>query len=428
MINIELNKIHTTARGLTQAGRVGPLDEALSVNQKKRPVTFTRTYMGSLSGDYLYQIGAGDFDPATIVKLLLQYAYDSRANFEDVSADFLNYVKTSGLEPELWRKMMSLLMATSSQITATNRVAPVTPTYVFEQLEKYRPSEKHPIFTRIMADIICSMLKPFGWILPDKAYSYRVRRPSVFPTGQDFIDIVEGANLFKALTAIAGADLGVVSAALKQGKSISPGMIGSYIAQALLRANDMTSGSLSSFRVVGAVFKQLSLMWDPETPDELMPAARIQENSSISELRSNLSVFLAVQEYTTLYHSLDPAGKFTDEEFVNVVIPLFMGALSTHSPYKLRTLADSVSFLGKHQARDYHGQPVHNILYENWTVSKEVVAFQPVRQTKTGRQKFLLPQNRPTESLSQAIEPVQRMLSIDTLVGTLVDADRKSVV
>lgn len=415
MISTKVNGFNTTLSKLTQAMAVQSTD-TLPVGALAMPVIFTRTFMSSTSGDLLLEVGSGKLDANGHTRLLMQHAYDTGASLADVSEEYVKLLTLLGYSKDLFRKVIAPIMGAADRPIRENNITPVTPTFIFSKLSPALDQGVPDFLTHLMTDFICHMLAPLGMIVRDAPYIYRMKRYGMFPGYQNLVDIVEGSQIQHVMQCLADADLSLVKDMMDRKRSLLPGMIAEYLTNAVVTALDIARGSYDAEAVVRSSLTTLGRIWDATCPKEIQPRERIVKHPVISELRSNLAVFLAYQDMIAKYGTAAAEISYNDEEMTSVILPLFSRALSELSPFPLRMIEDVVAHIGKRSTRTHTGVPGHVIVYEDWDFGIETPSFTRVRQTATGNQSFLIPSPTTTGALTNSMRPIKTLMDMTTLV------------
>lgn len=411
---IALKKIFEQANGLTQNRFVRGVEGHLPLGSRTMPMIFTRTLMASVTGDYLFEVGAGVLDSAKHAKLLMQYANDVGVPVSEVADTYINLLGVLGYSQESFRKVISGIAGSTEKPARANSIAPVTPTYVYKLVMSVLPENVPEIMGFMVTDYVCHMLAPLGWVLRDAPYAYRIRRNGLFPRYSDLVDVIHAKELQRIIQVMADADLSLVKAAMDKKGAILPAMIAQHLSSAVVTAAELARGTYDAAAIVTSVLTTVARVNNPDLPEGIAPRDRVRNHPAVTELRSNLAIFLATQDMVS--SGCEPRIHFNDEEMTSVVLPLFSSALAELSPFGIRLLDDVVAHIGKQSSRTHMGVPGHVFLFEDWEFSSNVSAFVRVKQTATGNQSFLFPQSNVASALSAAMKPVRDALSMKKLV------------
>lgn len=415
MISTQVNAFNKTLSKLTQAVQTRATD-TLPVGHMAMPVIFTRTFMSSTSGDLLLEVGAGKLDANGHTRLLMQHAYDTDTPLAEVNEQYVKLLTLLGYQKELFRKVIAPIMGAADKPLRENSIAPVTPTFIFSKLSPALEKDVPDFLTHLMTDFICHMLAPLGLIVRDAPYIYCMKRYGLFPRYQNFVDIVEASQIQHTLQCLADADLSLVKDMMDRKRSLLPGMVAEYLTNAIVTALDIARGSYDAEAVVRSSLTTLGRIWDAQAPKEIQPRERIVKHPVISELRSNLAVFLAYQDMVGIHGLAACEISYNDEEMASVILPLFSRALSELSPFPVRMIEDVVAHIGKRSTRTHTGVPGHVIVYEDWDFGIETPSFTRVKQTSTGNQVFLIPSPTTTGKLTDSMRPIKNLMDMTTLV------------
>lgn len=410
----KLKNLTIAARGLTQNYISGYKEDHLPIGGRQAPMIFTRTLMASMTGDYLFEVGAGTLDSVRHTRLLAQYAAEMRVPVAAVADQYLQLLSSLGYSQAAFRQIVAGIIGPNDKPARYNSVAAVTPTYVHRLVLQALPEDTPEIMGHMVSDYVCHMLRPFGWVVKDAPYVYRIRRSGLFPRYQELVDVVVAKDLQRSIQVLADADLAVVKNAMEKKTSIMPAMIAQHLSNAVVTAYEISRSTYDPEAIVRSVLTTVLRVTLPDVPAAVAPRDRVRNHPVISELRSNLAIFMAAQEMAASGARMEVS--YTDEEMTAVVLPLFAQAIAEVSPYAVRMLDDVINHVGKQSTRTHMGVPGHIFLYENWDFSTDVAAFVRVRQTATGPQSFLHPQTPVATALSSALKPVKQALSVPDLV------------
>lgn len=413
MITSKITQISEALRGMSQEHAVGS-NEPLMVGAQSTPVIFSRTYMASISGDFLFEIGSNVMDPVIHTRLLLQYAADQGVPVSGIIEEYLDLISSLGYSKTSFSKIIASLTGSADRAMRTNAVPTNTPIFIYGVVSATLPDDTPDLLVHMATDFVCHLLAPFGFVQKDAPFIYRLRQNGLFPTYDGLVDVIDAANIHRVLTTLAAADLSMVRSAMERAGSILPSLIVQHMSNAVVTAYELSQGAYQSASVVNSVLTTIARILDPQTPRELQPRERIRNNPIISELRSNLAIFLAIQDMRR--KGVGDEVDFSDEEMTSVVLPLFSSSMAELSTYSIRLLDDVVSHISKVATRDHGGRPGNIIVYEDWKFDNSVRAFSRVRHTPKGRGVFLAPRNAITTVLSNNMKPVLRSLSMQKLV------------
>lgn len=414
MINCKISDLSKIVRGLTQAHYTTSNGDVLSVAQPSAPIIFTRTLMASVSGDFLFEVGNGKLDAVIHTRLLVQYASDTSQEFNMVADDYKGLLASLGYSKDVFRRVVAGIMGSSERSLTTKTLPQVPPTFVFKLLQPLLPVATSDILVHMVTDYVCHMLMPLGMILPDAPYVYCLRRTGYFPTFKALVNVIEAADLQRVIQCLADADLSLVKTAMDAKGAILPAMISQHLASAVVMAHETSLGSYEADSVVISTLSVIGAILDPSCPVPLQPRERLRNHPVISELRSNLAIFLAYQNMVAT--GTLPDVRYSDEEMTSVILPLFNKALAELSPFAVRILDDVISHLGKRTTRNHLGIPGNIVLFEDWDFGSEIAAFSRKKQTATGNQCFLTPVVPVSVALTTAMRPIRSHMSMSALV------------
>jgi hypothetical protein len=372
--------------------------------------------MASMTDEYLFEVGKGYINPQEYTKLIYQYAAENNLSFETVVEDYIDFMQASALSVSVWTRLMAKLLGPSNRPVPTNRVTPVPPTFILGELRTLT-KPRHDIFHFVLTDYVCGMLYPFGWIIPDAPYVYRVKRTKVFPTKEDLTDAIQALYLRSMLTSLAGADTKVIARTMKENKALQPALIATQLAYSAKLAYEKAKDKYASGRIVESVLCLLGRSWDPTTPKELRPTEYLARADGLDELKVDLSLFLAYQD--AVRKNDDMQIHFSDLEMVSVIIPKFKEALAEVTPFRQRPITDVIPYLGKKTSKDHMGNPGRTVLFEDWEFDKEMLSFVTIqREASEYRERFIRVDSTVSEALTAALKPVGAVMSMGRLVDS----------
>lgn len=415
---INTRDLHTRGIGLTQSFHAGMGSAHIAVTDNALPRVFPTTLAASFTGEVLVTVGEGAMSAENHAKILTQYAFDRGLPVDVVGREFVEILGRFGRNPLIFRRLIASILGSAERPIEAKRVAMVTPTMVYVELERVLEesnSEVEEIYLHLMADFVCHMIRPFGWVVADNGYSYRLRRPSVFPRYRDVVDMLATRELSRILSQLAKTDLTAIRKMVDEKRNLSPSMVSTHMTSAMLHAFELSRATYDGHAVAASVLTTLFRMWDPSTPAEIMPAGRVQKSEVLNQLMGNLGLFLAAQNMAKEEpESMTVA--FDDEEMVSTILPLFQDAISNSATFKLRLVPDVVDFIGKRTSYDGYAAPSHTILYEGYDVAGTMEAFTPVRQLRKADGRFLVPQNEVTASLNKLLAPIAAHMDVADMV------------
>lgn len=414
MINIKLNQLTERIQTLTQVNRVSYEEGHLPVGPQAKPAIFTRTWMASVSGDYLFEVGAGALDSVSHTRLLMQYSADVGKPLAEVVDDYLSLLSSVGYSQETFRRVVAGVMGAFDRPSSQKTISAVTPTYLYKLLTPCVAPGTADILIHMMTDFLCHMLAPLGWILRDAPYVYRMRRTGYFPRFSDLVDTQIASEVQRSIQALADSDLSLVKQAMDRKASLLPAMVAQHLSNAVVTAHEMSLGTYDATSVVVSVLSAVGYDWDIECPEPLQLKERVKNHPVMAELRSNAAVFLAYQDM--IAEGVEREVFYSDEEMASVILPSFAKSMAELSPFKTRIIDDVVAHIGKRSTRNNLGVPGNIIVYEDWDFSADVSAFSRNRQTATGNQCFLRPQVAVTSALSGAMKPIRSAMGMKSLV------------
>ncbi|AAA32357.1 P1 protein [Pseudomonas phage phi6] len=414
MFNLKVKDLNGSARGLTQAFAIGELKNQLSVGALQLPLQFTRTFSASMTSELLWEVGKGNIDPVMYARLFFQYAQAGGAlSVDELVNQFTEYHQSTACNPEIWRKLTAYITGSSNRAIKADAVGKVPPTAILEQLRTLAPSE-HELFHHITTDFVCHVLSPLGFILPDAAYVYRVGRTATYPNFYALVDCVRASDLRRMLTALSSVDSKMLQATFKAKGALAPALISQHLANAATTAFERSRGNFDANAVVSSVLTILGRLWSPSTPKELDPSARLRNTNGIDQLRSNLALFIAYQDMVKQRGRAEVI--FSDEELSSTIIPWFIEAMSEVSPFKLRPINETTSYIGQTSAIDHMGQPSHVVVYEDWQFAKEITAFTPVKLANNSNQRFLDVEPGISDRMSATLAPIGNTFAVSAFV------------
>nr|QYF49668.1 MAG: hypothetical protein 3 [Jiangsu sediment cysto-like virus 1]QYF49686.1 MAG: hypothetical protein 4 [Jiangsu sediment cysto-like virus3] len=412
---IQIKNLESQAPTLSVAKSLFNSGTELLVGAPSKSFGFSKTYMGSMAGAFLFEVGKGELLPEDHVKVLLQHAIDTGEPFTKVKNDYLDLLYVMGHDQTVFRKVVAGIMGNNTRVLRANAVPTVTPTFVYKLVEDALPRQGAKLITHMITDFICHMLRPLGWVLRDAPYVYRVRRGSLFPRFNDLVSVVEAADVLRTVRQMANADLSLVKQTVDAQKAISPSQVASYMSNALVLAYEASKGKYDPQAVVTSVLSMLGRYWSPNTPSALAVPSRVQTTDVFNSLASNLSLFMAYQDMLVNKKS-DPKVSFCDEEMANIVLPEFHKALDDIGLYKSRVLSDCVGFIGKRSQKNHLGEACRIVFHENWDFSSEVSAFTPIAQLADSKGKFLKTEQVVSSALTSCMGPVRGMFNLQSLI------------
>lgn len=415
--------------GITQSARVSNEGNFLTLGGSMIPGRFSSSYSSSFGSSDLYELGTGGFDPEKTTRLIVHQA---RARGVSVGAhieSFTQYLETTMYSSTVGTAVIASIAGRIDGTVPTNRFARQTPTYLLKVITKEAP---HPneIFRRVVVDIICHKLAPFGWIMNDKAYSVRLERGPLFPDFHSMVDSVIALRLYRTLKTLADQDMTLLAKAntpaTDENRALSVPLVASHLSSQFVQAMQSVRGMVDPHEVVGAVLRSVVLYYHTDSNTDGL-SSRVRENGHFHTLVTNLSIFLAAQRYAAS-PLMANRSYFTDEEMVNYVLPSFIEAMNEYSPFVLRSLGDTVSFLSLDTARDMRQQPYQLFLSESWDISSETVAFKPVRHTRDSSGRYLLVQDDASNRLTDVVKAVQSSITLRHVVeGQIRVAEAQAV-
>lgn len=413
-ISIKTTDISNAIRGLSQTKHSGYVEGALQTGSKAAPFIPTRTYMASISGEFLFEVGAGQLDAVKHTRLLMQHAADMNKTMSAVAEEYMSLLAVLGYSREPFRKIIARIVGGADKPIRENAIPSVTPLAIHEAVVTVLPDGTHEVLAHMITDYVCHMLRPMGWIMADAPFVYCIRRVGFFPRYNDLVDVMEAKELQRCIMALADADLSLVKAAMERKSAILPSMTAQHLSNAVVMAYELARSTYDAQAIVRSVLTAVWHVNDCTLPIELQVKDRVRNHPAMSELRSNLAIILAVQDM--LAQGIEAEISFSDEEMAAVVLPLFTQAMAEISPYQTRILEDVVGHVGKRSTRNHLGVPGHIAIYEDWDFSADVSAFVRIKQTALGKQSFLVPQANVTSALSSAMKPIKMALNMKALV------------
>lgn len=424
MKTINTRGLHKLAIGLTQAFHIGLGETHIAPTENSLPRVFPSTLAASYTGEVLITVGQGAMSADDHARILMQYAFDKGVPVAEVSREYTELLGMLGRSTLIFRELIATIVGTNDRPVTANRAAVVTPTMIHSELRKITKNaglEPDAIYLYLMADFICHLIRPFGWVIPDNGYTYRLRRPSVFPRYNDVADLLATRELSRILSYLAKADLSTVKRMVDSKQAISPAQISSHMTAAMLHAYDIASSSYDGHAIASSVLTVLYRLWDPSTPEEIRPSGRLQKNEVVNSLLGNLSLLLAAQDLAKNYPEAMVIA-FEDEEMGSVILPMFMDALSNSATFKQRILDDVVDFVGKRSAFDSYGAPSTAIFYEGYDVKGGMEAFTPVRHLKQSDARYLVPRSEVTAALNNILAPVASYMDMADIIDHRLQA------
>jgi hypothetical protein len=432
-MTINLTKIHTDAKGLTQQAAMNRpgASAPLSTHGQFKTTVFTRTMQASRTGEILVPIGTGQVDPVNHCRVLLQLSVDEQIPVEELVDVYKTTFYQMAFQPEIIRKNVANILGSSERAISRNNIPRVPPSVVMDNLMRAlhggNVTRVDEVITHLVADGLISIYAQIGLITADAPHVHRMRPGNLYPSYSDLLDVMALRDVMYMATRIESADISIIKRSIDTstgdgaGRAVSPSLLAQHIQNAFVGAYDTSKGSYASSDIVSSVLTVLHRMWSPMTPDVTMPSERVQNSSFIGEFQSNLALFLATQDMVA-NHPARAVVSFSDEELTSTIFPLLQETLTTISPYNIRALSDSVAFYGMTASRDHNGEPGHMFLYEDWRVQDHVDAFVPVRQTPTSTGRFLVDQPTVSGALAHALAPVQKVVSIADTVNSRIDS------
>lgn len=413
MQQVNIATLKASSPGLTQSGRLFGGLQNLNIGVPSRPWIFTSTYMSSLTGDFLFEVGKGDVDPSQHTRMIMQHARNTNRDLSEIVKEYEQMLSTLGFSPNIFLKVISGISGAVDRPIRQNAIPKVTPTYVHELLSKQLPKQD-AVLVHLMTDFVCHMLRPFGWIMADAPYVYRLPRTCLFPKFDDLVDSVHAYNFSESLRRLADADIKLVETEARASGAIMPGRIASALSNAIITAFDISRNVYDATSIVRSVLSVCGRVWSPNTHAALEVSSRVRNFEGVNGLVSNLSLFCAYQNM--LQRKIEPAMTFSDEEMVNVIIPAFINSVTRISSFEPRAISDAVGFIGKKTCVDYVNTPAYMVLFENWDFSTSMSAFTPVRQTVNGKQRYLLHESNVSSAVSACMSPVRSILDVQRMV------------
>lgn len=427
MYNVNLKQIVKTAGSLSQTvtlfGNTQSVTEHVIPSAKQKPALFSRVFSSSLSHEVKLNVGTGSFIPSDWTKLIYGYAEEAGIPMWQLDQELTMYLRQLAYNPALWVRLVVGAMGTTSKSIQPHQVTPVPPLQVHSQVIALAPSP-HVIFTHLATDYLCSVLGQLGWILHDSPIVYRVRRFELFPTSSSLEKALFVANMSTMFSAMSNVDLRQIKEAVNTGPGKPSGLqvapIANALASAVTRAVDITETQYNPHSIMTAVIGALVQSWDPETPAAVREGFAVVENSpGFAELRENLSMFLAAQDF--IANGGNPSINFTPEVLASYIIPGFNKAMAEHSPFVVRPLADAVSYLGHRAVYDHLKQPTDIVLYEDWVYPSGATAFTPV-QHFFAKQRYLVQDNPVSDVLTQSLNAITRVVGMQSIIDSRMAA------
>lgn len=420
-MQIQLKNLNKMYPGFTQAFHIGNRNERIVGGNLEQANIFTTTLMASLSGDYLFRIGAGELNPTDQTRLLVQYSMDRGVSISATADSFRDLLGLVARDSMICREVTALIFGANERPVSQSTIPQVPPTAIFQLLRRRLAADYDDILIYSLTDFFCHLFRPLGWIAADNGLVYRIRRHNLFPTYEDLINVVEAHTLRDVFVTLANSKLDLIKRSLDGKRAMSPAMVAQAIQNQTNLAYEVSRGSYDASSVVQSVLITLGRLWTPGVSEERQPKKRVRDHGHVNALRANLGLFLAYQDMLK-NGTLDDSIVYTDEEMVNVVLPLFVSALTEHSAFQTRMLSDTVSYVGKRTTYDNQERPAHVVLYESWGYNPHVTAFNPVKTLQTGTQRYLPEEPHVSNALSAALKPIQSALSMETIVDNRMAA------
>jgi hypothetical protein len=217
-MQFKLRDINTAAAGVTQSLFVNNKSGTLQIGNLQQPMVFNSSFMASLTGDYLYKVGDGEINPMEHARLILQYASDRNLPVSVIADEYIDMMRSLGLAQDSFKKIIAGILGVGERPITTNGQPAVTPTYVLS-LVKQVVTTQHEVLLHLLADFVCHMISPLGWVLPDTGYVYRIRRTNIFPRYVDLVNAVHTVDLLRVLEQMANANLDLIKATVMSKKS-----------------------------------------------------------------------------------------------------------------------------------------------------------------------------------------------------------------
>lgn len=430
-----LRKLHSEVARLTQQHWATGAKE-LSLISGTRAHPFTTAHMSSDNGEFMYELGRGTFDPQKLVAIMYHYSVTSPdvVDFQALVDEWKVYFFGVATNVDIWRSIVAFTVGRSKdESIAANRLGKMPAEAIRTKLNELITTQSgvssvhSTMFNTIIGEYALHMLMSLNLVHQSTPYVYRVSRHGTFPDYAAYKDAVICLTLRRQLDTLATVDLSRIQTALQDpSRSINPSMISMEIANGAINAYDRVRATYDPKQIVDAVANVSWLQLNPVTPDDAAPKQRVVIAPGMANLLSNAAWFAAIQ--AEVRKNGLPRCTFNDEEMAAVVIPMFVEAVNTCSPYKERTLAECVAHLGSMENREYDGSISHYALYESCDFGREAVAFTAVRQTRNGRGRFLMPEAVVSDALTDALGPVSDTFSVESLVkgffGTIEMAQR----
>jgi len=415
MLTIDTKNLLKTGLGLTQSFRFGFTANQLPVGELQSTVLFTRTYSASITNDHLFEIGKGHIDAQMYSRLLLQYSRDANLpSFDDLVTQFMDYLQKIALNASVWRTLVAYVTGMNPRPMKAESIAKVPPTAILEQIREIGGADQHEVFYHIACDYVCGVLAKLGFIQADAPYVFRISRINTYPDYLSLIDCVRASDLKRVLTVLADVDVGPIQATMKAKQAMLPALIAQHLGAAATTAWERSRGTYDATSIVQSVLMTMGRVWSPVTPDQLAPTTRLRSTAAVEELRPNLALFLAYQDMFKQVGAQEIA--FSDEEMTSTIFPLFLAAMNDVSPFKSRSLTDSVNFIGQQSVRDHLGNPSDIIVYEDWRFDDSITAFTPLKHLSKLKASFLRVEPTISDKLSAALAPVGKALAVSSFV------------
>lgn len=402
------------AKSLSQVARLGQKD--LLANAPAGAAGFTTTLACDMTADYLFEIGRGSIDPGQYARLFTQYALDNQLSVEELTTEFYDYIGAAARSQSTWRILAAFVTGSANRVIAADGLAQISPDILLTEIRKNQPAS-HDIFIYALTDMAVGILAPLGLVYNNATFAYRITRTPIYPDFRALVDCVAARQLKHVFTAFANVDVSTLKKMMQEKKKMNPSVLASTLQQAVLTAWDRTRGNYGARDVTIAVLSALGRSWDASLTGKAELPTRVRNASGFEALRSNLALFLAYQDMLCLAERSPGEAtmsgiEFPDEEMASVIIPLFNEALAEVSPFKKRMVADCVSMVGMTTSRRHDGFPGRVVLFEDWAVSHEVIAFVPVRLSTSGRERFLDVDDGVTERMSMGMAPAIKTFGV----------------
>lgn len=432
---INTKSLTETARLVTQSFRVGS-DSAILIGGNAVPRAFPDTLAASFSGSRLVVLGEGMMNSDDHAAILTQFAFDRDRDVATVSREYIELISLFGRDRMAFRKVVAAILGSADRPTTVRAIQPVTPTFVLTTLQEVLQSasiEAEEIYMHLLTDFVCHLLRPFGWITADAGYVHRIHRVRIFPRFEDIVNVLAQQELSRILSVMQRTDMSVIKRTVDAKQGLSPAMISSYMASALLRAYELSRSTYDATSVAATVLTLVARIVAPDTPIELYPAERIVKSELLARLTGNFAIVLAAQDMLT-NHPQVVDTHYGDEEIVSQVLPMFQNALVTNAVFKVRIASDVVDFLGKRSSIDRLNSPRKVAIYEAYDSPSTVEVFSPIKHLRDDRSRYLNDLPDLSGAMSALMKPVaelfstreiveQRMVAFDTAASELQDKD-----